>query len=184
MRRIANLIALVSLAALAAAPLHAKVIVRDEALIATMPIEGVTLSMTPEEAFNRLKSRGYTSQGIPTYDAWTTGGISMVWGTYGGPEGYSEITISRTKSNDRIIEITETFNRPRQPFDVGAEIGAMQNHFSIPSDDPDCHVARGGAGACRVADAEEDENHVYGLTAMPAMIQRYASRKKEYLDSY
>lgn len=173
------------LAAAATAPAAAERIIRDAAQIASMPIQGVTLSMTPKEAFEELAARGYTSQGVPTYEAWTTGGISMVWGTYGGPEGFSEIVISRTRDNSRIISLSETFNRTGRQFDTAAEISAMQSHFGIGADEPDCRMGPSGrGGTCRVAEAEENTNHVYGLTAMPTMIQRYATRQHELQDSY
>lgn len=181
-----KLIALTALAGLvlAAAPAHAERIIRDPAQISSMPIQGVTLSMTPEQAFNHLTSLGYRSQGIPTYADWTTGGISMVLGDFSAPEGRSEVTLSRTRSNDRLVNISETFNRPRQRFDTAAEMSAMQAHFSIGADEPDCRMGAGGGGTCRVAESEENTNHVYGLTALPTMLMRYATRNHELKDSY
>ena len=42
----------------AGATAHAGAIVRDPALIETTPIQGVTLAMTPKEAFDHLTAMG------------------------------------------------------------------------------------------------------------------------------
>lgn len=166
----------------AAVSAQAAQIIRATALIESMPIQGVTLSMTDEEAFNQLTAIGYTANGVPSFADWTTSAISMVRGAATTPEGLSEISLSRT-TEGRIVNISETFNRPRNRFDADAEVQAMRDHFGIPADDPDCKANEHGSGSCRVADAAEDDNAVYGLTVMTTMIMRYASRNKELKDS-
>ena len=61
---------------------------------------------------------------------------------------------------------------------------AARSHFGIASDDPKCRSNAQGSGTCRVADAQENANLVYGLTALPTMILQYATRNKELKDSY
>ena len=159
-------------------------IVRDAALIESMPVQGGTLSMTDEEAFNHFTSLGYTAHGVATYADWTTGGLNMVLGDHTTPEGRSEISMSRTRAG-RLVNLSDTFNRPRQKFDAGAEIAAMRSHFGIAADDPKCKANAHGSGNCRVADAEENANTVYGLSVMSStMIIRYATRNHELKDSY
>ena len=98
--------------------------------------------------------------------------------------GRSEISLSRAKLGDRLVNISETLNQPPGKIDSQAEIEAVRSHFGIPPDDPECQVNEHGTGTCRVADAAEDANHAYGINAFPTMILRYATRNKELKDSY
>lgn len=167
----------------AATSARAAEIVRDPGLIETMPVQGVTLAMTPREAFDHLLAKGYNAGPITTFEEWNTGGLNLVFGDFSAPEGRSEITLARARAGDRLVNISETFNRPQQKFDTHAEIQAVQNHFGIPADNPKCFVNDADTGTCRVADAEENANHAYGLSAFPTMILRYATRNSELKDS-
>ncbi len=169
---------------LAAASARAAEIVRDPGLIETMPVQGVTLAMTPKEAFDHLIAKGYRAGDITTFEQWDTGGLNLVLGDFSAPEGRSEISLSRARTGDRLVNISETFNRPQERFDTNGEIGAMRDHFGIAADDPKCRLNDAGGGTCRVADAAENANHAYGLTALPTMILRYATRNKELKDSF
>jgi len=163
---------------------RAEEIVRDPGLIESMPIQGVTLAMTPKEAFDQLTAMGYRAGDIATYDDWDTGGLNLVLGDFGAPDGRSEISLSRAKSGERLVNISETLNRPQAKLDPRAEIQAIQNHFGIAPDVPNCQVNEHNTGTCRVADAAEDANHAYGINAFPTMILRYATRNKELKDTY
>lgn len=156
-------------------------IVRDPALIETMPIQGVTLGTPPEDAFNHLYALGYRAGDIATYAEWSGSGLELVRGDYSSPDGESRIGLSR--ANGHLVNISETYNRPRNRFDTHAEIQAIQDHFGIGRDDPNCHVNDHDTGACRVADAAESANLVFGINAFPTMILRYASRNKELKDA-
>lgn len=173
----------VLLTLLTTASVRAALIVRDAALIETMEIQGVSLAMTPQDAFNHLWAEGYRASGIASFDDWQSGGVNLVRGDFSAPEGRSEITLQRLQTGARLVHISETFNRPREKFDTAAEIGAAQDHFGIADDDKECRVADSGSGSCRVADNAEDDHLVYGITALPTMIMRYASRSKELKDA-
>ncbi len=168
-------------AALAFAPAAAEEIVRDPNLIAAMEIQGVTLATPIEEAYDHLVSLGYTADGINSYEDWTVGGLDMVRGSYADPEGESWFSLGR--AHGHLVHIAETFNRPRNHFDTDAELDAVQSHFGVAADDPNCRVNDAKTGTCRIADALVDANFVYGITAFPALIQRYASRNHELKDS-
>ena len=159
-------------------------IVRDPALISSMPIRGVTLDMTPREAFEHLIAMGYNAGNVTSYDEWDTGGLNLVLGDFGAPEGRSEISLSRTAVGERLVNISETLNVPPGQIDSHAEINAIRAHFGIAADDPNCHVNEHDTGACRVGDAAENANHAYGINAFPTMILRYATRNHEMKDSY
>lgn len=164
------------------APAAAAPIVRDADLIATMPIHEVTLATPVEEAFNHLYEIGFRTDGVETYADWTTSGIEMVRGAASAPEGFSTLVLQR--ANGHIVNIAETWNRPQQRFDLNAEIGALQNHFGLAADEHDCHVnATGTGGGCRIGDAHPDADLVYGLSAFPTMLMRYATRNHELKDA-
>ena len=48
-------------------------VVRSQALIQTIPVQGVMLSMTPRQAFETLKARGYSAGNIESFDDWRSG---------------------------------------------------------------------------------------------------------------
>ena len=149
-------------------------LVRDAGQIATISIQGVSLDDTPREAFEHLTLLGYGAGGIETFADWDEGGIEMVRGTYSDAEGESRVTLMR--AGRRLVNIMESFNRPRAPFDSEAEMNAVRSHFGITEDDANCQLNAARSGVCRVADAEEEENLVYGISVFPTMIQRYATR--------
>lgn len=174
------LAALVSL--LVSVSAKAAEIVRDAALIESMPVQGATLSMSDEDVFNHFTAMGYSAHGVATFADWTTSGINMVRGDFSAPEGRSEISISRTRAG-RLVNLSETFNRPKQKFDAAAEVQAMRDHFGIAADNPKCKANEHGSGSCRVGDAEENANNAYGLSIMSgAMVIRYATRNHELKD--
>ncbi|MEM9617435.1 MAG: hypothetical protein AAF936_05685 [Pseudomonadota bacterium] len=181
MRHITFLFFIIAWVLAAGATARAEEIVRDPALIETMPIQGVTLGTPLEDAFNHLYAHGYRAGDIATYSEWLGSGLELVRGDYSSPDGESRIALSR--ANGHLVNISETFNRPRQKFDTHAEIQAIQDHFGIGPDDPNCRVNDHGTGACRVADAAEAANLVFGVNAFPTMILRYASRNKELKDA-
>lgn len=181
MRHIKFLFFVIAWVLAAGATARAEEIVRDPALIETMPIQGVTLGTPLEDAFNHLYALGYRAGDITTYSEWLGSGLELVRGDYSSPDGESRIALSR--ANGHLVNISETFNRPRQKFDTHAEIQTIQNHFGIGPDDPKCRVNDHGTGACRVADAAEAANLVFGINAFPTMILRYASRNKELKDA-
>ncbi|MEO1243334.1 MAG: hypothetical protein AAFX54_15605 [Pseudomonadota bacterium] len=172
---------LITFVLVAGATARAEEIVRDPALIETMPIQGVTLAMTPEDAFNHLYALGYRAGDITIYSEWGEGGLDLVRGEPISPEGETWMSIGRARG--RLAHISETYNRPRQHFDTQAEIEAVQDHFGVARDHPKCYVNDHGTGVCRVADAQEDANLVFGINAFPTMIMRYASRNKELTET-
>lgn len=172
----------ITLALAALTPAAAEEIVREPDLIAAMPIQGVTLATPPEEAFNHFMSLGYDAGDIETYADWEGTGLNLVRGATSDPDGESWITLQR--ANGHLVNIAETFSRPRDPFDTRSEIGAAQNHFGVAADDPKCRVNDAGTGTCRVADAQENANFVYGMTAFPVQLQRYATRNRELGDAW
>ena len=179
MSRVRVLAAASALALAAVSQASAAEIVRDAGVIATMPIQGVTLDTPVEEAFGHLTGLGYHANGIETYADWSQSGIEMVRGSYTTDEGESHVILQR--ANGHLVNIAETWNRPRNPFDTDAEMDAVRNHFAASAEE--CPVNAARTGACRVGDAEEDANLVYGVNAYPAMLLRYASRNHELKDA-
>jgi len=157
----------------------AQELVRDGGLIETVPIQGVTLAMTPEEAFEHLYSQGFRAGDIQEFSDWQQNGIEFVRGTYGSPDGHTSLVLSR--NGERIIQISETYSQPGRPLDAESEIGNARRHFGVASDAPSCEAANPHNGICSVQDAEEaeDVDLVYGLQVMSIMRLHHAMRNKE-----
>lgn len=163
--------------------LHAAELVRDAALIETIPIQGVTLAISPEEAVERLLAAGYAAGPVTSYQDWKEGELQFERGGPGAPEGESWVTLARHKG--QLTQITEMTNQPGQRFDATAEIGAVRDHFGIAQDDPKCQANAYGSGNCRVQDAAEapDVDLVFGVQVLAITMNRYAIRKKAYKKS-
>ena len=157
----------------------AEELVRDSGLIETTPIQGVTLAITPKAAFEFLLAEGFRAGDIQEYNDWQDGGIEFVRGTYGSPDGHTNLVLSR--HGERIIQISETYSQPGQPLDAENEIGNARRHFRVSGDTPKCKAANPHNGNCRIPDAEnaQDVNLVYGLQVVSIMRSQYATRKKE-----
>jgi len=154
-------------------------LVRDPGALEQVEIQGISLSMSAEEAFKALRDAGYQAGDLDTYSDWTTDGIQFVRGTYGSPEGYSDM--SMTRRGDRIVQITETFNSPGSPLDANAEIGAVKQQLGLPADSNRCRTNSANNGSCKVqdADAPEDVNIQYTLQVLSTMRMVGITRTKE-----
>lgn len=180
MSRITALV--LALVSLATGTASAQDLVRDAAALEQIQIQGISLSMTPEQAFNALRSAGYTAGDLEAYSDWDTNGIQFVRGVYGSPEGYSDMSMSR--NNGRIVQITETWNSPGSPLDAEAEIGAVKRQLALPADSNRCRTNNANAGHCKVRDAEapEDANIHYTLQVFSTMRMVTITRAKELLN--
>ena len=154
-------------------------LVGDRSLIETIPIQGVTLAMTPKEAFEHLFAEGFRAGNIQDFDDWQESGIEFVRGTYGSPDGHTSLVLSR--NGERIIQISETYSQPGRPLDAEQEIGDAIRHFGIESDAPRCRAANPHNGVCSVQDAaeQEDVDLVYSLQVMSIMRMHQVIRNKE-----
>lgn len=159
-------------------PAAAAPIIRDAAVFETFTVEGVSLDMAPEDAFNLLVANGYAAGPITTYADWGAGSLNFERGSYGGPQGISSVTLGR--AHGRLALISQSLNQPG--VDVSGEMGHAQTHFSVTGDEPDCRMNRvGTSGSCAVRDALEPANATmrYTMTAMPTMIMRSISRPQD-----
>lgn len=157
-------------------------LIRDAATFETFAIEGVSLDMTPEEAFDRLVADGYAAGPVVSYDDWGPGALNFERGSYSGPQGISSITLGR--AHGRLALISQSLNQPG--IDVAAEMSQAQSHFGVGADQPDCRInAAGTSGACSVRDQEapNDATMKYTMTVMPTMILRSISRPKELVET-
>ncbi len=162
----------------AGAAAHAEPIVRNASLFETLSIEGVSLATTPREAFDTLYANGYTAGDITAYEDWDHGSINMVRGEYGGPEGYSSINLGR--ADGHLALISQSLNS--RGIDAASEIGAVQSHFGIADDEPDCRMnGAGTSGSCQVRDSEDRAaaKMIFTMTAQSTMILRSVSRPQE-----
>ena len=155
-------------------------VVRTTEIIASCPIQGVTFSMSPRQAFEHLYSLGYRAGNIGSFDEWDTDGIEFVRGSYAGPEGESRVTFSR--KDGRITGIAESWNRPRDHFSAPEVIERLRQHFGIAGEEPTCRAVAEKSGNCRVVDAGDphDVKLAFGLQVLPGMLIRYVEDKKAY----
>ena len=165
------------------ADLSADELVRDASLIETIPIQGITLAMTPKEAFDYLFEQGFSAGDFEKFEDWQETGIEFVRGVYGSPDGHTSLALSR--DGERIVQISETYSQPGRPLDAVSEIGSVRRYFGITDDTPKCKAANPHYGNCRVQDVTEaqDVDLVYGLQVMSIMRTSYATRKKELASS-
>lgn len=169
-------------AALLGPAAHAAPLIRDAATFETFAIEGVSLDMTPEDAFNLLVENGYAAGPVTTYEDWGPGSLNLERGSYGGPQGISSITLGR--AHGRLALISQSLNQPG--IDVIGEMNNAQAHFSVGADEPDCRMNRAGtSGACAVRDQDDpnDATMRYTMTVMSTMILRSISRPQELLET-
>lgn len=153
-------------------------IIRDAATFETFPIEGVSLDMAPDDAFNHLIASGYAAGNIMTYTDWGAGSLNFERGSYGGPDGISSVTLGR--AHGRLAMITQSLNKPG--IDVSGEMTTAQSHFSVTGDEPDCRInPTGTSGSCATRDANDpvDVTMKFTMTVMPTMIMRSISRPQE-----
>lgn len=150
--------------------------VTDTQLIETIPIQGVTLSMSPRQAFDHLKSADFQAGNINSFAEWEGDGIELVRGTYGSPDGFWSVTVSR--SGEQIIRISETFNAPGMQLDAEAEIGAVKRHFGFTDETRQCAAPRPNSGTCSARDAENgtDAKTTYFIQVLPGMRSSSAGR--------
>jgi len=162
-----------------AATAVAQDLVRDAAALERVEIQGVSLSMTPEQAFDALRSAGFQAGNLDAYEDWDTGGIEFVRGTYGSSEGYS--SVGMTRKDDRLVIISETYNAPGSPLDANAEINAVKNQLGLPAETTRCRTNGANNGSCQVQDASEpaDVNIRYTLQILSTMRMASITRTKE-----
>jgi len=178
MSRIASLLLAAAVATFSVSAAQAGPIIRNASLFETLAIEGVSLATPPEDAFNLLYANGYSAGGITTYAQWTERSLNMVRGNYGGPQGQSSVTLGR--ADDRLAMITQSLNR--QGIDAAAEISAVQSHFGIAANEPDCKMNNAGTGgSCQLRDLADPAAATmkFSMTALPTMILRSVSRPQE-----
>ena len=170
---------LASIACLLATPAEAASIVRSAAALEQVPIQGITLAMTPREAFQTLRAAGFQAGSLNRFDDWESDGIEFVRGEYGSPAGHS--SVSFTRRGDRIISISETYNAPGSPIDAVAAIQALRDQLTIPADEPLCRTAGDHVGVCEVRDAElgSEANILYTLQIGTVMRLVSISRSNE-----
>lgn len=144
-------------------------VVRSQALIRAMPVQGITLSMTPRQAFETLVGRGYSAGRIKSFEDWRSGGLQMVRGSAEDPRGESFVVLGRIPG--QLINIGETTNRPQgERFDYETEIAKVRRHFSIAEDERTCTVSTDkGAGACSVSDGNQQKPFAYGIQVRATM---------------
>lgn len=135
--------------------------------------------MTAEKAFDELRSAGFSAGSLNTYTDWDTDGIEFVRGTYGNPDGYS--SVSMTRRGDRLVIVSETYNAPGAPLDANAEISAVRNQLGLPADSNRCRANAANGGTCQVHDADrpEDVNIRYTLQILSTMRMVSIARTKE-----
>ena len=157
---------------------HAAPLIRDAATFETFAIQGVSLDMSPEDAFNHLIAAGYAAGPITRYEDWGAGSLNFERGSYGGPEGLSSLTLGR--AHGRLALITESLNQ--MGIDVAAEIGNAKSHFGVADNEPDCRLNRvGTGGSCAVRDAEIPDavTMKYTMSVQSMMILRSISRPQD-----
>lgn len=142
---------------------------RSQELIRTIPVQGVTLSMTPRQAFAALTRSGYTAGNIETFEDWRSGAIEMVRGNTSGADGKSQVVLGRIPGH--LINIYETTNKPNgERIDYEQEIADAKTHFGIGDDARDCTVnTRRRAGVCTISDGNNDRPFAYGIQVRPTM---------------
>jgi len=165
-----NLFALVTLlAALCVGlPAQAAEIIRDRSLIMTMPIEGVTLRMTPKQAFEHLTSNGFTAENIVRFQDWTKPGIFFRKQGAMKPSGFPKwfIEISLGREGGRLISVSETSQKlDRTNYDIAVEIEQIRRHFGIAGDERKCRSSKRG-GVCSVVDGTKGQV-LFGIQISP-----------------
>ncbi|MEM9621414.1 MAG: hypothetical protein AAF993_07175 [Pseudomonadota bacterium] len=160
----------------------AEALIRSTAQLEQLPVQGVTLGMTANEAFTTLRNAGFQAGNLQSYSDWDSNGIEFVRGTYGSPEGYSSVFFSRR--GERLTTLRETFNAPGQRIDADAAISAIRQQLGIPADAGRCASKSTTAGYCELYDAEPgpEVTLMYKLQIMPGMRIITISRPREMGD--
>lgn len=148
-----RILATVLLLATLAAPLAAEMLVRSTTQLEQLPVQGITLEMTPKKAFETLLSAGFKAGDLGTYEDWDSDGVEFVRGQYGSPNGHSSVFFSRR--GERIVGISETFNSPGKPIDAQAAIEAVRRQLNIPADSKNCKTTATHSGLCEVQDSDD-----------------------------
>jgi hypothetical protein len=152
-----------------AAPSQAGDIYRDAALISSMPIGGVTLSMTRAEAEAHLQATGFTETDRSTPQN-GSGAVTFRKGIVHIALGY------RGEQLESIGENSQRLDGSR--FDLAAEIAPPRAHFGIADGERDCRSNKRGA-VCSVADKRQ-ATVGYALQVRPtlktAQLVRYPPR--------
>lgn len=151
---------------------------RNGELIRSMAIQNVSLATTPRQAFDTLRQQGFEAGDIDAFEDWTGSGIELVRSA--GADGISRMVLGRR--DGALVSISESWNRPAQPFDAGEYIDAARRHFGIGADEAACRAMAANSGACRVQDAEDpaDVDLVWGLQILPGMLIRYVESHAAY----
>jgi hypothetical protein len=150
---IIRILTTVLLFAVLATPLAAEVLVRSTTQLEQLPVQGITLSMIPKEAFETLLSAGFKAGDLRTYEDWESDGVEFVRGQYGNPNGHSSVSFSRR--GERIVAISETFNSPGKPIDAQAAIETVREQLSIQEDSNKCRSTATHSGLCEVQDSDD-----------------------------
>jgi hypothetical protein len=161
---IIRILTTILLFAILASPLAAEILVRSTIQLEQLPVQGITLSMIPKEAFETLLSAGFKAGDFRTYEDWKSDGVEFVRGRYGSPNGHSSVSFSRR--GERIVTISETFNSPGKPIDAQAAIEAVREQLSIQEDSKNCRVTATYSGLCEVQDSDDP-----GQTAISFKLQ-------------
>ena len=149
-------------------PSQAEEIIRDRSMIMSMPIEGVTLNMTPKQAFEHLTSSGFTAVNLAGFKDWTRTGITLRKEGKMKPDGFPKwfIEISLGREGRRLINVTESSQRlDRTNFDVVTVIEQVRRHFDIAKDEGECRSST-QEGVCRVVDVTTGKI-AYGIQVRP-----------------
>lgn len=161
----------------------AEPIIRDAAQFDTVEIAGVSLSTTPEDAFDILFAAGYAAGPIARFEDWQHGSIEFVRGNYGAPTGLSSVSLGR--SDGKLVMVSQSLNKPG--IDVEAEISAIQGHFGVAADEVDCRLnpsKTGGSCAIRDAEIPDQVSAQFTMTALSTMIMRSVSRPQELINTF
>lgn len=176
---IIRILIMVLLFATLATPLAAELLVRSTTQLEQLPVQGITLEMTPRKAFETLLSSGFKAGNLSTYEDWDSDGVEFVRGKYGSPNGHSSVSFSRR--GDRIITISETFNSPGKPIDAQAAIEAVRQQLSIRADSNKCKTTATYLGLCEVQDSDDprETTILFKLQILSVMRLITISRPKE-----
>lgn len=165
-----NLLGLAALLAVLSVglPSQAAEIIRDRGLIMSMPIEGVTLNMTPKQAFEQLTSSGFTVVNISRFEEWTRSGITLRKEGKIKPNGFPKwfIEISLDREGGRLSNVSESSQKlDSTNYHIAEEIEQVRHHFGIVGDERECSSSPQG-GVCSVVDGKKAKV-IYGIQLRP-----------------
>lgn len=135
------------LLAIGSSPALAQKETRDDGLLRTMEISGLTLDMPAREAFELLLGQGYDA-GIERFEDWDQPRLELVLGEVESPEGFNQMQLAR--EGDRLTNIVYHVQRPRGArFDIEREVNRARGHFNVAADSKSC-FAGPTMGVCSV----------------------------------